>query len=200
MSECLTENVVDVRLPSGAVARLRPVAEDDDHLFQQVFDGMSSRARYLRFHAATPRLSAPALRALATVEEGRRSGVIALIDGTAVGVAQWVRDPLSPERAELSASVVDRHQRSGLGRAMVTWLARAAESCGVRELVCHVHPDNRLVRDRLFLLGARSDGEGVLLVPVEAFLRGESAAPLMVRWLDAVPGPRTRAGGASQRG
>ena len=45
----------DHLLVDGGLAILRPLVPDEPERIQEVFDALSDRSRYLRFHAATPR-------------------------------------------------------------------------------------------------------------------------------------------------
>jgi GNAT superfamily N-acetyltransferase len=155
-------------------AVVRPLRPGEGTYVQQVFDGLSPHARFLRFHVPMPRLSARWRAALATVEVGHRYGTLALVDGRAVGFAQWVRDPHRPHRADVSVAVVDGHQRRGVGRLLMADLARHAARHGIEEFSAWVHPENRLVARLLAGLGARPGpgGHEQRLVPVRHFVPG----------------------------
>lgn len=179
--------------------RIRPLRSGEEHLVRQVVEGMSLGARFLRFHAPTPRLTAATLRALASVEEGVRGAVVALVDGRAVGLAQWARDPAHSRRAELAIAVADAHQGVGLGRTMVARLAEEMPAHAIHELVCLVHHENDRVRQTLRRLGARREPEGALVLPVTALLGDAERTGIVLPWTDAVPGPRTPAGDSARR-
>lgn len=189
------DTTTTVTTTTSAAAVIRPLLAGEEHLVREVFDGLSSDARYLRFHTPTPRLTDAALRSLATVEKGVRGAMVALVGGHAVGLAQWARDPARPQRAELAMAVADAHQGRGNGRALLTRIAEEVAAHGIDELVCHVHHENARVGRMLRRLGARRAADGVLVVPV-ALLNGEARAmSAVLLWTDAVPGPRTPAGG-----
>lgn len=178
---------------------VRQLRAGEEHLVRQVFEGLSHDARFMRFHAPTPRLTSAALRALATVEDGSRGALVALADGGAVGLAQWARDPACARRAEMAMAVVDAHQGRGIGRALVTRLAEVLVHQGIQELVCLVHHENARVRGMLHRLGASRVPDGALVLPVAA-LNGEAGRTgVMLPWSDAVPGPRTPASGPTRR-
>ncbi len=179
--------------------RIRPLRPGEEHLVRQVFEGMSLGARFMRFHSPTPRLTAATLRALATVEYGVRGAVVALVNGRAVGLAQWVRDPEHARRAELALAVADAHQGVGLGRTLVARLAEELPAQGIHELACVVHHENQRVRHTLRRLGARREPGGALVVPVTALFGEAEATAVVLPWTDAVPGPRTPAGDSARR-
>ncbi|MGZ5401146.1 MAG: GNAT family N-acetyltransferase, partial [Nocardioides sp.] len=107
------------RLSHDQVAHLRLLEPGESARVQEVFDQMSGHSRFLRFHAATPRLTGQALRYLSAVRPGRHSAVVALLEGRAIGLARWVRLHHEPGTAELAADVGDAYQGRGLGRALV---------------------------------------------------------------------------------
>ena len=115
----------------GGLAILRPLVPDEPERIQEVFDALSDRSRYLRFHAATPRLTGTALRHLARVVACERGAVVAMIGARAVGVAQWARYADEPHVAELAVAVGDRFQQRGIGRALVATAAGGVVRAGV---------------------------------------------------------------------
>lgn len=170
---------------------IRALDHGEDAYVRQVFDGLSPHARFLRFHVPMPRLSGRWLVALSAVDVGRRYTTLALVDGRAVGLAQWVRDRHHPTRADAAVAVVDAHQRHGVARLLMADLARQAEHDRVEEFSVWVHPENRLVVQLLSGLGARPGpgGDGERLVPVRRF----AAAPQYPRDPSGgavVPSPR----------
>lgn len=186
---------------------IRPLAEHDAHLVSEVFEGLSPLSRFLRFHTPTPRLSRTLVQALAAVSDGARGAFVALDGGRAVGLAQWARDPGCATRAELAVAVVDAHQGHGVGRRLLGALAEAMPAQGIHELVCVVHSENRLVAQALRRAGAHRDPDGSLVIRVAHARSALRAAPkgkapasaVVLPWADAVPRPRTPAGGEQQR-
>lgn len=136
--------------------QLRLLGRGETALVQDVFDQMSDRSRFLRFHAATPRLTSRAIRHLSSVEAGRHVVVVATLHGRGIGLARWVRLRHEPSTAELAAAVSDAYQGRGLGKALVGAAAVSALTAGVSRFMASVHPENRRVRDALHAAGARS--------------------------------------------
>ena len=158
---------------------LRLLEPDESHLVQDVFDQMSSDSRFLRFHAATPRLSAAALRHLSSVEPGRHTVVVALLQGRAIGLARWIRMRHDAETAELAVDVADDHQGGGVGRALVAAAATSAAQHGITHFLVTVHPENRLVQSVLRRVGARprKGRPGDLYLPVASLAQREVVVP-----------------------
>ncbi|SEQ46564.1 Acetyltransferase (GNAT) family protein [Lentzea xinjiangensis] len=106
-----------------------------------VFEGLSARSRYLRFHSPTPRLTGSARRALADVDGKRHAAVCARIGGDPVGIARMIKT--SECDAEIAVAVVDLWQRHGVGRRLLEELTAVAARLGVARLHGDVLPDNR---------------------------------------------------------
>jgi GNAT superfamily N-acetyltransferase len=105
-----------------------------------VFEGLSARSRYLRFHSPTPRLTASARRVLIDVDGERHAAVCARIGGDPVGIARLIK---TGERcAEIAVAVIDLWQRRGVGRRLLEELTAVAARMGVAELHGDVLPDN----------------------------------------------------------
>ncbi|MET9230517.1 GNAT family N-acetyltransferase [Lentzea sp. NPDC003310] len=106
-----------------------------------VFEGLSARSRYLRFHSPTPRLTASARRVLTDVDGERHAAVCARVGGEPIGIARVIRT--GECGAEIAVAVVDLWQRRGVGRLLLEELTSIAARMGVAELHGNVLPDNR---------------------------------------------------------
>lgn len=139
---------------------LRPAAAGEEELVQQVFAELSSRSAYLRFHAATPRLSPRSLQRLSRREPGRIEVALAIISGEPIGHGMWTREG-DTTIAEVALAVADRHHGTHVGLALLLDLARSAREAGLMTFRCVVHPENRRLRSQLARLGASGPtGEG----------------------------------------
>ncbi|GGN23342.1 hypothetical protein GCM10011609_76090 [Lentzea pudingi] len=105
-----------------------------------VFEGLSARSRYLRFHSPTPRLTASARRVLTDVDGQRHGAVCARVGGEPIGIARVIRT--GECGAEIAVAVVDLWQRRGVGRLLLEELTAVAARMGVAELHGNVLPDN----------------------------------------------------------
>ncbi|MDN5861211.1 MAG: GNAT family N-acetyltransferase, partial [Pseudonocardia sp.] len=138
-----------------------------DPAVDTVFDGMSARSRFLRFHSPTPVLSAATRRALLDVDGRTRAAIVAELwtaDGwVPVGLARLIaRDP---RRAEVAIAVVDHWQCHGIGRVLLQSIAALAVELGYTELCGEVLRDNlrivKLLRST-FPLSRQTWNDGVL--------------------------------------
>ncbi|MEV6715627.1 GNAT family N-acetyltransferase [Lentzea sp. NPDC051208] len=106
-----------------------------------VFEGLSARSRYLRFHSPTPRLTASARRVLTDVDGERHAAVCATVGGDPIGIARVIKT--GGCGAEIAVAVIDLWQRRGVGRLLLEELTSVAARMGVAELHGNVLPDNR---------------------------------------------------------
>jgi GNAT superfamily N-acetyltransferase len=127
------------------VPRIRPLRRDDTAV-DAVFDGLSARGRYLRFHTPMPVLSAADRRRLLDVDGTTHVALVAeMPSGEPIGVARLIA--LDPKRAELAIAVIDELQGRGVGRLLLEALAGLGRELGYEELVADVLRDNvRIVR------------------------------------------------------
>ena len=127
-----------VRLPSGAVLKLRPIRPEDADLERAFVASMSEQSRYRRFMQHLPALTPQMLARFTQVDYDRELALIAL-DGAApaeaiVAVARYVANP-DRESAEFAIAVADAWHGRGLGRAMMRALIACAKRRGFRRLL-----------------------------------------------------------------
>ena len=60
---------------------IRPLLPGEEETVQAVFDGLSARSRFLRFHTGLPRLTPAMLRRLADVRDGQHTAYVAVLEG-----------------------------------------------------------------------------------------------------------------------
>lgn len=172
-------------MATTSAVRIRNLGLHEDHLIDEVFDGMSDWSRLLRFHSSVPRLPAGLRRNLAQVRAGERVGVVALAEGRAVGLGHWIRDSAAQRRADLSLSVADAYQRQGVGTAMAGWLTRSARDSGIDELSCWISTHNEAVVAMVTSLAGSDElaVDGELVLDVTALLERTRPA----RWRHVAP-------------
>lgn len=181
-----------IRLPDGGWIRLRPVRSSDKAAFLRAFDRLSSQSRYRRFLAYKRALTDADLRFLTEVDGDSHYALVAEAleamngDGEVVGAARYIRQDGAPETAEIAVTVVDTHQRRGIGTRLLERLLEVAYRAGIRRVQVHLLAENLPVRKLLEnLLGMHElerdagiiSGELPLRAPVEPKTR-EAREPL----------------------
>jgi RimJ/RimL family protein N-acetyltransferase len=128
--------------------RVRRMTRADEAALDEIFAGLSERSRFLRYHSATPRLTARMRRALLDIDGTRHLAHMAEVaepDGhRAIGVARLFS--LGAGRAEVAVEVVDAWHRRGVGALLLKSISSAAAELGYVEVHAEVLPENRPVR------------------------------------------------------
>ncbi len=135
----------DVILRDGTTLRLRPPAAADVDALVSLFQGLSTRSRFLRFHglAAAGREMAAMFVDPDWAEKGSLAGWLGEGDDERiVGLASYAR-LRDPKTAEAAFVVADDLQRRGIGTRLLEQLAAVAAEHGIESFVAEVLPENR---------------------------------------------------------
>lgn len=132
----------EVVLRDGRTVHLRPAKAEDQALVEDYLIGLSDETRRLRFWTTSIDVTDVATKAV----HGDAPNHLTLLaltgrdGGAVVGGAQYIRQ--NATRAELSVSVADELQGSGLGSLLVGNLVAAAFDAGITILEAKVLPEN----------------------------------------------------------
>jgi RimJ/RimL family protein N-acetyltransferase len=127
---------IDLVLENGLAVRLRPLVAEDSSRVDAAYGLLSEESRRNRFWAAPTVLSEDRKTALTSTDEWEHLAWIAidpeddLFPGYA-GASFW-RDPAETDRAEISFTVADAWQRSGLATLLFAVLWHEGWQIGVR--------------------------------------------------------------------
>jgi GNAT superfamily N-acetyltransferase len=120
---------------------------------------LSPDSRYYRLWSAQQTLPDSLLNRFLNAEPGQHETWAALHPDAPTepgcGGASFWRSEAHPERAEISLTVADECQRSGVGTVLLALLWLRAVKAGIREFYGHVLPDNHRMLDWMRALGAR---------------------------------------------
>jgi GNAT superfamily N-acetyltransferase len=156
----------------------------DTATVRRVFDGLSGRSRYLRFHAGRATLPIRMQRGLADIRPDQHIAHVAVLAGRPVGLVRWIRFENDRRDAELAVEVIDAVQRTGIGRELIRRAARSAVAAGIEHFVGYLSPGNSELRARAIAHGGVVDPDDRSLVRlhVGALLRSlEPPAPQLPR-------------------
>jgi GNAT superfamily N-acetyltransferase len=157
-----TSDHVQLEVDGAFQVWVRPMLWGEQEVVREVFDGMSSQSRRMRFLTGVPRLTGGMLRVLTAVDHERHGAWVAQTAEGPVGITRWVRLD-EPATAEISLAVVDACQGRGLGRALLQLLGVAAAGAGVTELAWSLDAENRRVLRLLSAVsGTRRTAGGVV--------------------------------------
>lgn len=194
---CLQKLAQEVRVAvnveiKGHRYQVRPVVASDEALLLSGFETLSDEARRMRFFVPTPRLSRTQLHYLTDVDQENHVA-FGILDGSVpLALGRFIRLEADPRGADIALTVVDSHQRRGLGLFLLEMLAFAALSRDIDTLHFDVLAENEPMCRLLERLGARRTEDGALV----HFVLDPSTIPAppngseLVRMLDAVASVR----------
>lgn len=133
----------DLRVPWVAV---RPLRHGEAAPVLEVFAGMSSHSRRMRFLSPVPAMTDSMLQRLTDVDHEQHGCWVATTGAEAVGLGRYIRMPERPGTAEVAFDVVDRYQGRGLGSLLLDVVGAAAGVAGVDSLFWVMDPANTRVR------------------------------------------------------
>jgi ribosomal protein S18 acetylase RimI-like enzyme len=132
------------------------VPEDEPLLHEAVAD-MSERSEYFRFFSPLKRMPDAMAHRLAVVDYRDRFAIVASTHRPngkerILGVARYDR-VAGADVAEVAVAVIDEMQRKGLGRALLTILAKVAREQGIKTFSLIVLPENQQMLGLLRKMG-----------------------------------------------
>jgi acetyltransferase len=164
-----------VRSPAGERVTIRPVLPQDAPAVADFFTTLSSASRRNRFFRTLRELPAEMLDRFTSVDYHAHLALVATVlragAEVVVGEARYVVS--GPAAAEFAVAVADACQRQGLGRLLLTRLARRAAAEGVTRLYGDILPTN----EAMLRLAA---GAGMTVVPSRdgtGLMRAEVPSP-----------------------
>ncbi|QYX55372.1 GNAT family N-acetyltransferase [Roseovarius sp. SCSIO 43702] len=153
-------------LKNGETVLVREVGPGDRDLLEAGFEHLSKQSRFFRFLAPHNELTQQELDRFSAPNDFDHVAIGALTQSAPapepVGIARYIRIPDTPARAEVAVTIVDSHQRIGLGSLLLGTLAKLASRNGVSEFLAVVHKDNTAMLALFDALGGRRtriDGE-----------------------------------------
>ncbi len=159
MSDSLSRDGLLLRLRDGRPVLLRPLTAADRGRLCEGLTRLSARSRYQRFFFRLGRFSEGQLRYLTQVDQVDHVAWSALDPASpglpGLGVGRFVRSSAEPSLAEWALTVVDSHQRRGLGTLLAGMLYLTAQARQVAVLRASVLPGNWAVINWLQKLGGR---------------------------------------------
>ena len=146
-----------LQLDDGTKVHIRPIVAEDEPLLHEAVASMSERSVYFRFFSPLKRMPDAMARRLAVVDYHDRFAIVASTHRPngkerILGVARYDR-AAGTNVAEVAVAVIDEVQRKGLGRALLTILARVAREQGIRTFSLIVLPENQQMLGLLRKMG-----------------------------------------------
>ena len=184
LSESLTQRHV---LEDGAEILIRPLVYGDRFELAVGFTELSLRSRQLRFFQAPDALGSDELEYLTNIDYQNHFAFVALLLGgpgpKGIGVGRYLRDPSDPTIAEVAVTVMDVHQRRGVGTLLTRALGEVAAERGIHTFVSYVQWGNDLAVESLAREGARvlPDEPGIARIEIDVPVAVTDVADSLVR-------------------
>ena len=172
-------------LTDGRCVRLRSVLPEDWRLVHDFAASLGPDSLYRRFFGV-PRDPGTQLADLVCgpqPEQGPpdHGGLLAVLDGTAVGLAEWYR-AREPQEAEIAFAVSDALHGHGVATLLAEHLMTAVERAGIRRMLAVTQGDNRDMLGVFVALGlpVRRDWDGgVCTLEIDLDLDSAARAALL---------------------
>jgi RimJ/RimL family protein N-acetyltransferase len=147
-----------VTLRDGSRALVRPIRPEDRWRIAEGLKLLSTRTKYLRFHADIEAFTEEQLTYLTEVDHRDHEAWVAIAaddpDAPGLGVARYVRLESDPTVAEAAVTVVDEFQGRGIGTILLRRLAASAIENGIRTFRNYVLAENEAMLEVFDLIGA----------------------------------------------
>lgn len=134
-------NELTLRL-RGRRYTVRPMEHGDAAAVLEAFGELTPASLRFRFFTASGRIPPGTAADLTRLDDGRI--VLLALDaaGAVAAEARAIRHRDDPSTAEVAVTVVDGHQRRGLGSRLLRRLRHEARAAGIERLTGHVLHDN----------------------------------------------------------
>ncbi|WP_370398914.1 GNAT family N-acetyltransferase [Sulfitobacter sp. JB4-11] len=133
-------------LRNGETVLIREIGPDDRRLMREGFEKLSKQSRFFRFLAPHQHLSEAELDHFteANTKDHFAIGAASLgvDEDMPLGTARFVRLTEDKNDAEFALTIIDSHQRLGLGSLLLRSLARAGHARGIERFTALIHHDN----------------------------------------------------------
>lgn len=158
-------------LPFRAVLRnsetvlIREIIPEDRHSMREGFEQLSKQSRFFRFLAPHRHLSEAELDRFTEANTDEHFAIGAASIGVEANMplatARFVRVAKGADEAEFAITIIDSHQRLGLGSLLLRTLAREARHRGIGRFTALVHHDNAGIQALMKLFGGHRQSSGV---------------------------------------
>jgi len=161
-----------MQLRDGTPILVRPAEIGDRELIELGMKHLSPKSRYMRFFRPVSRLSKKILDDITSIDHNDHIAIGALdlthVEPYPIGVARCIRLKEQPSEAEVAVTVIDSHQKRGLGTILLGALAYMSSAHGITAFVATVLSDNQPMLKLFRDLGAAShyDGSGIVSIRI----------------------------------
>jgi hypothetical protein len=144
-AEALVKSMVGIPNDGALTPEIRPVSAGDKEALRRMFRRLSSRTIYRRFHTPYPSVPGWMLNLMIDVDYRGAEALVAVAGGEIVGHAMYERE--NRGEAEIAVVVEDWWQAKGVGKLLLSGLAREANRRGIGTFTGLALGENRRVLD-----------------------------------------------------
>jgi acetyltransferase len=129
-----------VRSADGTRVTLRPILPQDAELQRVFFGSLSAQSRYSRFMCRLDELPAALAERFTCIDYRNHFALVATVFEAGgleimIGEARYIAEDGDPATCELAIAVADAWQGTGIARALLDRLERAAAASGFQRMV-----------------------------------------------------------------
>lgn len=121
----------------------RSARPEDCDAVRAFLERLSPDSRWLRYHAPAPLIRGWMVDAVVKADHEHREALIALMNDTIVGVAEWGRIDTDDPVADVGVVVDECCRRRGIARELLTRLAASGRAHGIETFEATVLSTNR---------------------------------------------------------
>ena len=151
-------------LKNGEIVLIREIGPADRPQMQAGFAKLSDQSRFFRFLAPHKDLSEAELDQFTETNTDAHFAIGAASTGVEadmpLATARFIRPTADAPEAEFAITIIDSHQRLGLGGLLLRTLAREAVERGVDRFTALLHSENHGMQALLRSFGGHKQGSG----------------------------------------
>ena len=151
-------------LRNGETVMVREIGPSDSPVMRDGFENLSAQSRLFRFLAPHKALSTAELDRFTAVNTDEHFAIGAASVGTGtdmpLGTARFFRLAPGSVEAEFAVTIIDSHQRNGLGSLLLRTLARVAVLRGIERFSALLHHENTGMQALIQALGGHRTETG----------------------------------------
>lgn len=154
----------EVVLHDGDTVHVRPIRPEDGTRLENFYQGVSPRAKHLRFLSSMPSLSEDYITRLTHIDYHDRVVLVVTLSEEIIAIGQY--GLTKPGVADTAVLVQDQYEGHGIGQLLMAGLVQIAQECGVHHFTAEVLVQNhrmiQIMRNQYEQVDQSGDAEGEL--------------------------------------
>lgn len=158
---------------TSSAFEIRKLDARDSHHILRLFESLTPRDRYFRFHTPMPRLNEATFRRLLAMDDSDHVAFGAFRGGVCIGIGRYVRLNQGHSDAEVAVAVEPASRNQGVGTRLLHELAMSARENGIIRFTGLIHPQNAAALNGARALGFQTtfiDGQYIVFVELDRLI------------------------------